>query len=52
MIKLTKYALYQLDKDYNEIRKITVRNEKFTQKEMEKFRDKFNMRLKQKPIND
>lgn len=52
MIKLAKYALYQVDKNYEEIRKITVRNKKFTQKEMEKFRKQFNMRLKQKPINE
>lgn len=52
MIKLAKYALYQVDKDYNKIRKITVRKEKFSQEEMVKFRKKFNMRLKQERIKE
>lgn len=47
---MSKFALFQVDKKYNKIRRITARENKFTQKEINKLREKFNMRLKQEKI--
>lgn len=48
---MSKFVIYQVDENYDIIRKITQRKEKFSRKELVKMKDKFNMKLIQKEVS-
>ncbi|MFW5794525.1 MAG: hypothetical protein ACOCV1_03470 [Bacillota bacterium] len=48
---MSKFIIYQVDNNYDIIRKITQRKEKFSRKELVKMKKKFNMELIQREVS-